>query len=512
MRCGCGDALEALDVIRQNHPAIVTSSSHSVDRSFDVAVVGAGPAGAAVALYLARAGVSVAVVDRAMFPRDKSCGDFLSPVALSELAALGLNERSPLRRGHPIRAAAVFLHGAPLVVGRVPHVANCAPFARVVPRKILDDWLAQRAVAAGAVLFERHQLAVIERERHGMRLGVDTPQGRRWMRARVIVGADGSGSTVARLLRGRIANPDTRLIAIRAYFNDVDGPSARADLYFGRDWFPGYCWLFPTRPGQANVGVGVPRATVPAFDEALPRLLQRCLASDAALAQRLSRAQQVSKPSAWPINTYDPRQPLVGDRWLLVGDAGGLVNPLNGEGIQHALQSGRWAADALREALNRGDCSSKGLEGYAHHVERELGLDLALASFVVQTIRNRHLADAWLAIIEAMAELARDDPRFAFLAAGILTGAVPVRFSTALLGPIMNTAVRKLGRLARGTLPALLRDPQLLYRALARAGRLADGMLSDRSPLAWWTAAVAERRNDIVRQALNIAPRDHLFE
>jgi hypothetical protein len=117
-----------------------------------------------------------------------------------------------------------------------------------------------------------------------------------------------------------------------------------------------------------------------------------------------------------------------------------------------------------------------------------------------------------LAIIEAMAELARDDPRFAFLAAGILTGAVPVRFSTALLGPIMNTAVRKLGRLARGALPALLRDPQLLYRALARAGRLADGMLSDRSPLAWWTAAVAERRNDIVRQALNIAPRDHLFE
>jgi len=499
--------LEAADRNRSESPSIVTSSENG-RRSFDAIVVGAGPAGASAAFHLARAGVSVAMIDRAAFPRDKSCGDFLSPVALAELAAVGLTEHSPLRRGHPIYSAAVFLHGAPLVSGRVPHVANHPPFARVVPRKILDNWIAERAVAAGAVLFERHQLAVVELERHGVRVGADTPQGRRWMRGRVIVGADGSGSAVARLLRGSVASPDARLVAIRAYFNDVEGPSARADLYFGRDWFPGYCWLFPTRPGQANVGVGVPRATIPDFGDALPRIFERCIASDRALGARLRGARQVGRPLAWPINTYDARRPLTGDRWLLVGDAGGLVNPMNGEGIQHALMSGRWAAETVREALDKGDVSAKGLASYPRRIERELGLDLALAAFVVQAIRNRLLADTWLTIIETMAEMARDDPRVAFLGAGILTGAVPVRFSSALLGPLMNASVQRMGRLAAASLPALMKDPFLLTRTLWRAHGLADAIVADRAPLAWWTAAVAERRDDVVRHALEASLGD----
>src|SRR5207247_1812006 len=150
----------------------------------------------------------------------------------------------------------------------------------------------------------------------------------RELRARLIVGADGSNSTVARVLRGVPAPSADRIIAMRAYYTGVRGPADRADLYFAAESFPGYYWLFPTGEDTANVGVGMVLETLPPVRDHLRDLLARLLERDHALRERLDGAILEGRILGWPLNTYNPDAPLVADGLLLVGDAAGLINSL----------------------------------------------------------------------------------------------------------------------------------------------------------------------------------------
>jgi len=317
-----------------------------VAEHFDVAVVGAGPAGSVTALELARGGARVALVDKATFPRDKACGDAVGPRGIALLEDLGLEiDTEGTRLGDMI------------VVGPARRKLRLPCFEGItypghgvaVPRRTLDSWLAQKALDAGA----RAVTGRVERvspdgagdaDRHVVEL-----DGGRTLRADVVIGADGATSRVA----DSVGLVDSRRVlwgfAVRVY---LDEPVALPHIVLwapepGRV-FPGYGWLFPGPGGRANAGLGIGTMSDRRAGGGAVRLLP-------AFLEHLRRMGLVANPGdgsgpgrvgGWLKMGMVGTTPAAG-RVLLIGDAAGLVNPLQGEGIAHAMTSGRLAARAV---------------------------------------------------------------------------------------------------------------------------------------------------------------------
>jgi menaquinone-9 beta-reductase len=330
-------------------------------------VVGAGPAGAAAALEARRLrpDATVALVDKATFPRDKACGDGLGPHAVDELAALGADgvlDGYPPIRGLRLRSP------RGLEVAGDPARPN-----HVVPRAVLDARLVAAAQAAGAELL--CGAAVRRLEQHDGGVVVDGQ-----LAARVVVGADGANSTVRRLL-GAPANPDRALaIAVRGYAPAPPGRPEQLIAWVAEGW-PAYVWSFPTGTGVANVGYGLLRSRFHGDRAELHRRL-RDLLPGAEPDPGSLRAHHL------PFSSFRP--PPGAGRVLLAGDAASLVNPLSGEGIYYALASGRLAARAAVCA------PMDPLPAYRRLLARALGRHLRHASVLARAIHAPALAEAGL--------------------------------------------------------------------------------------------------------------------
>jgi menaquinone-9 beta-reductase len=409
----------------------------------DAVVVGGGPAGSAAAALLAARGFSAILVDRASFPRDKVCGDFVGPAALAELADLGVAAGEDFGATNKLSDLALHVDGRKLAGGLLPQVPGLPPCGRVIPRLQLDAWVLQAARRAGATVLGGRRVAGIERAPDAVTVRGLSSAGPWELRARLLFGADGSNSTVARALRGAPPPRRDRILAVRAYFEDVTGPAGQGDLYFCGDSFPGYHWLFPAGGARANVGVGMVQATYPRGRANLRELLLRLIAEDAALRQRLEGARMRGGVLGSPLTTYDPRLPLVGDRVMLLGDAAGLINPLNGEGIQYALQSARWAVDVAADRLRSGELDAAALAAYERRVHESLRQDMALSRLIVQLIRNRALNPVWLQALRIIAARAATDPDYAYRVGCVLTGLSPA-ISTLGAGVVAKTVEQAL--------------------------------------------------------------------
>lgn len=394
----------------------------------DVLVVGGGPGGAATATYLAQSGWRVTLLDASHFPRDKVCGDFVGPVALAELERLGVDRMDDYPKTNVVTHAAFHLNGEHLISRDLPGgTAGLPPYGRVITRLQLDEWIIRRAEAAGVRLIEGCRLLRFLTDEDGVTATVRQGKKERSLRSRLLIAADGSNSTIGRQLTGEKYPAASKIVAVRAYCEGVGGESDRADLYFNSESFPGYYWLFPTGATTANLGVGMVLETLPPSEDHLKELLADLLATDPVLRRRMANGRIVGKVLGWPLATYDPDYPIHYDRILLVGDAAGLINSLNGEGIQYALLSGRWAAEAADVALRASDLSAAGLAHYREQVMDEIGFDLALSRLVIQFIRNRQLNPVWLKLLEIIVARARLDGGYADTAGGVLAGTVPAK-------------------------------------------------------------------------------------
>jgi geranylgeranyl reductase family protein len=431
----------------------------------DVIVVGGGPAGAAAAARLAARGLRTVLVDRAGFPRDKVCGDFVAPMALAELADLGLGDAGGAQAAefaatNAMARLALHIDADPPAVLGIPQVDGIPGYGRVIPRLQLDAWIVDAARRAGAVIWDGRKAETVERAPGAVTIRGRGQAGPWQLRARLLLGADGSNSMVARTLHGRVPPSRDRILAVRAYFDDVEGPDGQGDVWFRGDTFPGYHWLFPTGGGSANLGVGMLASTYPQSTRNLREMLLRLIAEDASLGDRLRGARMRGRVLGHPLTTYNPRLPLVGDRVMLLGDAAGLVNPLNGEGIQYALHSARWAADIAADLLAADRLDATSLERYQRRVQQSLGTDLALSRLIVQLIRNRTMNQVWLGALRSIAARAQTDPDYAHHLGCVLTGLSPdvsavgtgaaARiFGRALVSPLAGAGWHGLGRLGR---------------------------------------------------------------
>jgi menaquinone-9 beta-reductase len=342
----------------------------------DVVVVGAGPAGAATAIELARAGRDVLVVDRARFPRDKCCGDGLTTDALRVLEELGFTPDG-LPGWQPVTDLEFRAPSGRAVALPLPRAPGT--YAAVVPRTELDAALVDLARRAGARVAEGRAVAGATAVADRVVLELD---GGEPVAARYAIGADGVWSPLRRALGRAPEGYRGDWHAFRQYFDGVDGPAATVlHVWFEEDLLPGYAWAFPLPGGRANVGFGILRGssvTTRAMAGLWPDLLARPHVRDA-----LGTGATPAAPHrAWPIPARVGRVPLsaAGGRALFVGDAAAAADPLTGEGIGQALRSGRLAAQAVVAAGAL--APARAAATYAVGVRRDLRRDASLAGWL----------------------------------------------------------------------------------------------------------------------------------
>jgi geranylgeranyl reductase family protein len=373
-------------------------------RQADVIVVGAGPAGASAAYHLAEAGVDVLVLDKQAFPRDKICGDGLTPRAVRQLIAMGLDLEAPgwqKNRGLRIVGAG---HRIELPW---PDLATFPPYGLVRTRSDLDEVLARHAEKAGARLVERTAVTgPVFDERTGSVLGVTARQvddrGRKigpeeTYTAPLVIACDGVSARMAISMGLERRENRPMAVGIRAYYttprHDDEWMESWLELWDGEpnrsNLLPGYGWIFGVGDGTANVGLGILNSSAAFQHVDYKTVLHRWLAQtpeewgfrDENLVGRIGSA-------ALPMGFN--RKPHYTRGVLLAGDSGGMVNPFNGEGIDYALESGHMAAEVVVQALARprGPAREQVLHGYAAALDAEYGGYFTLGRVFAKMIGN----------------------------------------------------------------------------------------------------------------------------
>ena len=331
-----------------------SSASAEASETADVIVVGAGPAGSAVGYYLASAGLDVLMLEKSTFPREKVCGDGLTPRAVRALTAMGVP--TPADEGWLPNKGLRIIGGGGRIELDWPELSSSPGYGLVRTRLDFDQILARHAQSAGARLLEDVTVTgPILDEATGRITGVEARDGRRF-RGRMVVAADGNSSRLS-VAMGLHKRDDRPLgVAVRTYYSsprqDDDYLEAWLDLWDGGSLLPGYGWIFGMGDGTSNVGVGLLNTSTGFGEIDYRALLRKWLgAMPAEWGFTEENRTQPVRGAALPMGFN--RTPHYTRGLLLVGDAGGMVNPFNGEGIGYALESGEIAARVIVQALAR---------------------------------------------------------------------------------------------------------------------------------------------------------------
>mgnify|MGYP002620540077 CR=1 FL=1 len=327
----------------------------------DVIVVGAGPAGSTTAFYLAQAGLRTLVLEKARFPREKVCGDGLTPRAVRQLLAMGVDITAPgwIRN----RGLRVIGGGVRLELDW-PELASFPGYGLVRTRKDFDQILADHAARAGATVLQGvNVVAPVLDERSGHIAGVRAKRGADGgeqeevvYRSRLVIAADGNSSRLS-IAMGLHKRPDRPMgVAVRTYYtsprHDDDYLESWLELWDGDRLLPGYGWIFGVGDGTSNVGLGLLNTSA-SFQNIDYRDLLRRWTKNMPAEWGFVEENMTGPIRGAALPMAFNRQPHYTRGLVLVGDAGGMINPFNGEGIAYAMESGKTAAEIVVQALGR---------------------------------------------------------------------------------------------------------------------------------------------------------------
>jgi flavin-dependent dehydrogenase len=360
----------------------------------DVIVVGAGPAGAATAIFLAEHGLTVRLLDRARFPRPKICGEYLSPEAARVLDRLGVLKALDAAGAVPLAGMRITAPDGTVVVGRYGPVRGWRPYrghAMGVGRETLDGALVERLRAMPVdlrehtrvvdVLLDGRQVVGVRAER---RAG-----GALEVRARVVVAADGRASVVAERLGCRRPHR-LRRMALITYVEGLAAGDGLGEIFVDP---PDYAILNPLAPDRVNLGLVVPLAHAAPWSSRLADFLSARVRQLPHLARRLAGAGRVAPIRALGPLAYQVDPPRAGGV-MLVGDAAGFYDPFTGEGVFTALRSAELATETVTHALRAGDVSAAVLAGY-ERARRQAFVGKERVTRALQAvIRHRRVANA----------------------------------------------------------------------------------------------------------------------
>jgi len=360
-------------------------------QSADVIIVGAGPSGSATAAYLAMSGLDVLLLEKAAFPREKVCGDGLTPRAVRELITLGIP--TPAEDGWIKNQGLRIVGGGHRLELKWPDLASFPPYGLVRTRQDFDDILAKHALWHGARLHESTNVTdPILDERTGAIIGVRAkamdPDGRPTgedllFHAPLVVAADGNSSRLSMSMNRPKRDDRPMGVAVRTYYtsprHEDDYLESWLELW-SRDsqgrrvLLPGYGWIFGVGDGTSNVGLGILNTSAAFGKVDYKEILSRWV--DTLPPEWTFNDETMTGPvrgAALPMGFN--RQPHYARGLLLVGDAGGMVNPFNGEGIAYAMESGRLAAEVIAQGFARPSDAGreKVLQSYPQVMKDALG-------------------------------------------------------------------------------------------------------------------------------------------
>ena len=359
-----------------------------MNNSYDIIIVGAGPAGTSAALYADRLGLKTIILDKSTFPRDKICGDALSGKSVKYMRELGVLDEVPKLRGSTIRR---ITFGSPSHKQFDIHLSNPQNTGNikegyVISREIFDNFLFEKAQKVTEIrqgfnvsdlLYDNGKIVGIKGLQDKEKKEVYAP---------IILGCDGAKSTIARKLGFHTEDQDNTAIAIRCYYEGVKGLTDQIELHFVDEVLPGYFWLFPAGDNIANIGIGLSKKQAKKDERKLTEILGE-VTDSSYFKERFKGSKRLENPKGWSLPLGRIERPNHGDGFMLLGDAAGLVDPFTGEGIGNAMASAKFAIEVSKEAIKKNDFSKKMFSKYHQLVWGELGSELR-TSTKLQNLSN----------------------------------------------------------------------------------------------------------------------------
>lgn len=359
-------------------------------RTVDVCILGAGPGGCAAALELSKdipAGLKVLIVDKSSFPRDKVCGDALSGKVMRTLERLNPDLLKVVHES----ADQMPSWGVDFVAPNGNHLK--VPFSQetglgvapgcIMPRVHFDTVLADAVRRSQHTEFlEGVHLTDFKRIGNNFRLS----GGEHIITCSIVLAADGANSAFSKKVGGLGLEPEHHCAGVRAYFSDVAELDNQGfiELHFLKDLLPGYLWIFPLPNGKANVGLGMRSDAVKRSRIDLKKRLMELTNEHPAFKRRFQNARLDGKVQGLGLPLGSKRRPLSGDGYMLIGDAGHLIDPFTGEGISHAMISGVKAAEVVRNCFKKNDFSAGITKQYDKLVWKRLGQELSISTRLQQ--------------------------------------------------------------------------------------------------------------------------------
>lgn len=356
-----------------------------------VVIIGAGPGGCSASLYLSQFDIPHVVVEKETFPRDKVCGDALSGKVVNQLKKLNpdwIEELKELSDEYVPSWGVIFSAPDGNEIGipfkHKPSEAAHSP-GFVTKRVDYDYWLFKKLDTNTATILQGEEVKDVDIDNNGVTV---TSEGYE-IHADVLISAEGTRALVAKKYLDFKLEKQHHCAGLRAYYDGVTGLDEQGfiELHFVKESLPGYFWVFPLPNGQANVGIGMLSKYVSKKKVNLKKVMQEVIESPK-FKERFKDAKLQSKVLGWglPLGSKKNR-PISGNRFMLIGDSGSLIDPFTGEGIGNAMFTGKWAAEQVRDSIAANDFSAKKLLTYDKTVYRKIGGELQVSAIMQKLIK-----------------------------------------------------------------------------------------------------------------------------
>jgi len=393
----------------------------NLNNTYDIIIVGAGPAGSTAGLFASKQGLNVLLVDKESFPRDKICGDALSGKSVTVLRELNLLEKTQSLPGAHIQSI-VFSSPdhAYFRLDLTKTSLKNVPKGFVIRRKNFDTFLfneAKKAVTSTLENFTVTDLIVEDGVVRGIKGRENRNNKELYYYGNLVFGADGYKSIVARKRNLYEHDPKHWVVALRCYYKNVTDLTDQIELHYVDQVIPGYFWIFPLENGYANVGIGMLHEYIKRRNVDLKKTLEDTIASEY-FRNRFKHAEPMEKPIGWNLPVGSKRRKSYGDGFLLLGDAAGLIDPFTGEGIGNAMYSAKIAVQTAVKALSNKDFSQKFLSRYEDQLWDTIGDELGVSSKLQKIGRSRFLLNLVINKAAKSAEVSN-------LIAGMLANEIP---------------------------------------------------------------------------------------
>lgn len=357
----------------------------------EVLIIGAGPAGASTALFLAKKGIASVVVDKEKFPRDKICGDALSGKTVEVLNKLDKSLVTELSSNEKFLGSYGVTFVAPNGEAlRVPFQTkkekkNAPGF--ISKRIDFDNWLIEKVKDNNKIaLHEEVEIRDYRRENDSI---IAESKDGKVFQTKIVIACDGAYSSFTKNIAGIKTEAEHNCFGLRAYYKNVKGLDSEnfIELHFLKEFLPGYFWVFPLPNGYVNVGVGMRADKMSAKKISLKKSFESILENNRVLKERFSEAEKVGEVKLFGLPLGSKKRNLSGGNYMLCGDAAMLIDPFTGEGIGNAMFSGLYAANQAERSLQQNNFSAGFMKQYDDELYKRLWSELLL-SYRMQQLVN----------------------------------------------------------------------------------------------------------------------------